>query len=174
MIRDTVDIACPKCGRRARFAEPFVFVSSERAAPDETRPYHKWGGWLVFERFPSQFPWAAPTKDRHPPNGKGSSNTHGYAVLTYGLVQCPHCHVNAKHHLRGPEDAYWQWNIRGEVLWAWDRSHAEAILAFIAATHRPSRRSADLRRLPDHFLSAKVRDEVVGKMKQRLEERPDS
>ena len=173
MIRDVVDIVCPECGRLARFAEPFEFISSERAAPDDTRPSHKWGGWMVFERFPSQFPWVAPAKDHRSLRGRGPASSSGYAVLTDGLVQCPHCHVNAKHHLRWPEDAYWQWNIRGEVLWAWDRSHAEAILAFIAASHRPSRRSADLRRLPAHFLNAKVRREVVSKIKQRLEETPD-
>ena len=172
MIRATVDITCPSCRKRARFSEPFAFVSAEHAAPDETRPFHKWGGWIVIERFPSQFPWVAPGEGARFPGRGSDPGQHGYAVLTDGLVQCGHCHVNAKHRLQWPEDAYWQWNIRGDLLWAWDRSHAEAILAFIEAAHRPSRRSEQLRHLPAHFLTAKVRGEVVGKMKQRLAETP--
>ena len=172
MTRHTVDIQCPNCRRRARFEEPFVFVSWEHAPSDETRPFHKWGGWMVIERFPSQFPWVAPGKGPQL-QGRGSEpDQYGYAVLTDGLVQCRHCHVNAKHRLQWPKDAYWQWHIRGELLWAWDRSHAETILAFIEAAHRPSRRSEQLRHLPAHFLTAKARNEVVGKIKKLLAESP--
>ncbi len=88
--------------------------------------------------------------------------------MTNGLFQCPHCHANKKHKLHWPHDAYWQWDIRGEFLWAWNRDHAEAIMAYVSGTERPSRYSYHLRYIPSHFLSAKVRDLVVRKMEQSL------
>jgi len=172
MTRLTVDIKCPNCRKRACFEEPFAFVSSKHPAQEPIRRFHKWGGWLVFERFPSQFPWVAPEKGAKFPGRDSDPGQDGYAVLAYGLVQCRHCHINVRHRLQWPEEAYWQWDIRGHLLWACDRSHAEAILAFIEATHRPSRRSEQLRHLPAYFLSAKVRNEVIGEMKKRLEESP--
>jgi hypothetical protein len=164
----TRDIRCPACGGRARFEEPFEFYSSRQPVPgDESRPRHRWGGWIVVERFPAQFPWVPPHRTDRDRSGEGLGGS-GYPLLTHGLVQCPHCHVNRKHTLQWPEEAYWQWPIRGERLWACDRSHAEAILAFIESDHRPSRKGSLLRRLPARFLTAKVRDLVVRKLRQSL------
>lgn len=173
MTRDRVDIRCPVCGQRAAFWEPFIFIDAQRFPSDERRPAHKWGDWMVIERFPTHLPWRAPNTAARHPWRRGEDRSCGYPMLTHGWVQCPHCHADTKHRLQWPEEAYWQWQIRGKILWAWDRPHAETILAFIAADHRPSRRAADLRRLPAHFLSAKVRDLTVKRMRQLLEETPD-
>lgn len=168
MIYDSIDIKCPTCNENARFEEPFEFLSLDKADLGETRLYHKWGGWRVVERFPTQFKWRAPSTSiqylrRGKDNGYG-----GYPLLTYGLVQCSHCHTNKKHKLHWPDDAYWQWEIRGELLWAWDRDHAKEILAYVKKTVRPSRHSYHLRYVPSHFLSSKVRDLVVQKMENKL------
>jgi len=163
----SIDIKCPECGGLAKFEEPFEFLSPKTVGADDTRPRHKWGGWVVVERFPSQFTWKAPSTQPYL-RGGGDNGQIGYPLLTYGLVQCPNCHANTKHKLHWPHDAYWQWDIRGKLLWAWDRDHAEAILAYVKATIRPPRHSCYLRYISTHFLSAQVRDLVVRKMESSL------
>jgi hypothetical protein len=165
---DSMEIKCPNCEAMATFEEPFKFLSSNEADPDETRPCHQWGGWLVIERFPSQFKWKAPSASSPYRRGDADNGSGGYPLLTYGLVRCAHCHTNKKHKLSWPDDAYWQWDIRGELLWARDRAHAKEILAFVKKAVRPARRSNSLRHIPSHFLSSKVRDLVVQKMEKSL------
>ncbi|SFQ07071.1 hypothetical protein SAMN03084138_03957 [Enterovibrio norvegicus DSM 15893] len=160
-----IDIKCPDCGELAKFEEPFKFLSSRKIHPDETRPIHRWGSWRVLERFPSKISWKPPSSSRQFLRSGGDSGDAGYPLLTNGLVLCSHCHSNRKHKLNWPIDAYWQWEIRGKLLWAWDKEHAEAILNYIKQTSRPTRHSYCLRYIPSHFLSAKVRELVV----QRIE-----
>ena len=160
---DPIDITCPTCGELARFEEPFEFVSG--TAPNEdSRPVHQWGGWFVIERFPSMVSWRPPSGTSSQYLRWGGGEGPGYPLLTNGVVQCSSCHANKKHTLAWPDDAYWQWEIRGQVLWAWDKSHAERILNFVTATTRPARRAPDLRYIPTHFLTAKVRSEEQRKM----------
>ena len=123
---------------------------------------------MVVERFPSQFEWKAPSASSQYLRGGGDDGHGGYPLLTYGLVQCSHCHTNMKHRLNWPNDAFWKWDIRGEILWAWDRDHAKEILDYVKKAVRPSRYSYTLRYIPSHFLSAKVRGLVVQKMEKNL------
>ena len=171
MIHEPIDIKCPFCCALAKFEEPFEFLSKSRKelSPNETHPHHQWGGWIVVERFPSQISWK-------PPSGssqyvRSSSNiymTDGYPVLTNGLIQCSSCHTSIKHKLTWPEDAYWQWEVRGQFLWAWDKGHALSILDFVKNTVRPSQNTCALRYIPSHFLSAKIRELVVKKMERSI------
>ena len=161
-----IDIKCPDCGGLAKFEEPFEFLPHGEVRSDETKPMHQWGGWTVLERFPSQFNWKAPSSSGQYLRGGGTAFNGGYPLLTNGLVQCPHCHVNSQHRLNWPSEAYWQWEIRGQVLWAWNRRHALIILDFVKDINRPSRRSPSLKYIPSHFLAAKVRDLVVRKIEQ--------
>jgi len=163
-----IDIKCPDCGKRAQFEEPFEFLSKPVLDPAEAKPMHRWGGWTVLERFPSQINWTPPSGSLQYLRGGGDDGTGGYPLLTHGLVQCSHCHSNRKHKLNWPDDAFWQWEIRGELLWAWDKRHARIILDYIKATLRPSRRSYSLRYIPSHFLSASVRDVIVRKMESSI------
>ena len=167
MLRDSIDIRCPNCASLANFKEPFEFLASNAQVEDDAR-VNQWGGWIVRERFPTQFPWKPPSSDRQFVRGGGTASTGGYPLLTLGLVQCSSCHANSKYRLQWPDDAFWQWRIRGEVLWAWNRTHAEGILAYISASQRPSQRGYDVRYIPSHFLSAKVRSVVVKLMEQSL------
>jgi len=161
---EPIDIKCPDCACLAKFEEPFEFLSKEQVLSDETRPTHQWGGWIVLEKFPSQVNWKAPSGSSQYLRGGGVSGKGGYPLHTNGLVQCSQCHSNRKHKLKWPNDAYWQWEIRGELLWAWDKKHALVILDYVRTKSRPSRKSYCLRHIPSHFLSAKVRDLVVLKM----------
>jgi len=161
---EPIDIKCPDCGELAKFEEPFEFLSKHDVRTDESKPTHQWGGWTVLERFPSQVPWKTPSGSSQFLRGGGDTSKSGYPLLNNGLVQCSHCHSNKKHKLNWPNDAYWQWEIRGELLWAWDKVHAQTILNFVKQTTRPSRSGFSLKYIPSHFLSAKVRDVVVQKI----------
>jgi len=163
-----IDVRCPACGACARFEEPFEFFA--RAAPEgETRPRHAWGGWVVVERFPTQFRWSPPsTSGQFLRTGGGDGRRGGYPVLEYGLLRCDRCHTQRRHRLDWPADAYWDFELRGERLWAWDREHALAILAYVERTLRPSRRSPRLRHVPSFFFGARVRDEVARAIRRRL------
>lgn len=168
MKYEPIDIKCPDCGGLAKFEEPFEFLSKNEVCPEETRLTHQWGGWNVLERFPSQVNWKAPSGSSQYLRGGGDTGNGGYPLLTNGLVQCSGCHSNRKHKLNWPCDAYWQWEIRSELLWAWDKRHAQIILNFVRETSRPSRHSYSLKYIPSYFLSAKVRDLVVQKMEHSV------
>ena len=165
---DPIDIACPSCGKLAKFEEPFEFVMQGEERSIDLDSTHQWGEMHVIERFPNQIPWEAPKNKSAFLRGSKDNGEDGYPLLTNGLVRCSHCHINTKHRLNWPQDAYWQWNIRGELLWAWDKNNAFEILAFIKATQRPTRKYTSLRYIPSHFLSAKVRELVVNKMQKSL------
>lgn len=143
-------------------------MSKKDVRPDEVKQTHHWGGWLVIERFPSQISWKAPSGSNQYIKGGSNTGSGGYPLFTNGLVQCSHCHLNRKHKLSWPAVGCWQWEIKGELLWAWDKRHAKIILNFIKDMARPSRRSYCLRYIPSHFLSAKVRDLVVQKMESSV------
>ncbi len=161
-----IEIKCHSCGSLSEFEEPFEFLTEEDDS--ETRPYYQWGGWTVVERFPSQFKWKAPSGSQQFLRFDGNNEKGGYPLLTYGLSRCTKCHNASKHLLQWPQDAYWQWEIRGEVLWAWNRKHAITILEYVKKVIRPSRYSPNLRYIPSHFLSSKVRDQVVIKVERDL------
>ena len=165
---EPIDIKCPDCGALAKFEEPLEFLSKKEVCQGETKPTHQWGGWIVLERFPSQISWKPPSGSSQYLRGGGDTGKGGYPLLTNGLVQCSHCHSNRKHKLNWPTDAYWQWEIRGELLWAWDKEHAQIILKYVKDTSRSSRRSYNLKYIPSHFLSAKVRELVVQKIERSV------
>jgi hypothetical protein len=165
----SIDVRCPSCGARALFEEPFEFVPAGRFEAEERRPWHRWGGWVVIERFPSEASWSPPASSHQYLRWGGDETGEGYPLLTNGVVHCPRCHVNGKRRLDWPADAYWRWEVRGETLWAWDEAHARAILAYVSQAIRPSRRAPSLRYVPSHFLSAKVRDLVVKLVTESLE-----
>lgn len=168
MICEPIDIRCPDCGGLAKFEEPFEFVLSSEFHPDDGRSAHQWGGWVVLERFPTQFHWKPPAGSEQYLRGGGDARRGGYPLLTNGMVQCSRCYSDRKHRLNWPCDAYWQWGIRGEVLWAWGRKHANVILQYIKEANRGSQSVYGLRYIPANFLSAKVRDSVVTKMERSL------
>ena len=163
-----IDISCPSCAGKAAFLEPFEFHAADFDIGNETRPYHRWGGWYVVELFPNQISWKAPTGSSQYLRGGGADNGSGYPLMHYGVVRCDGCHSSQTKKLDWPGDAYWKWEIRGELLWAWDRKQAEAIRDYIASKRRPSRFGPALRYVPSHFLSAKSRDAALKAMNATL------
>ncbi|KMT63733.1 hypothetical protein [Catenovulum maritimum] len=166
MSGDSIDIKCTSCGGLAKFEEPFLFIDPKKI-PDDIE-YKLWGGWGIIEKFPSDVKWVAPSGSSQYLRGGGDNGQGGYPLLTFGLIQCGSCHKNIKHKLNWPSDAYWQWSVKGEILWAWDRSHANQILKYIEANIRPSRKCYSLKYIPTHFLSSKVKSGVVKQMVRSL------
>lgn len=75
--------------------------------------------------------------------------------------------------VRWPEDAWFRWEIRGHLLWAYNRAHAQVLLDFLSAKERKEQNYGDYRkgleRLPREIISAKIRPLVVKRISQTLE-----
>ncbi|WP_372018049.1 hypothetical protein [Pseudoxanthomonas sp. 10H] len=164
-IRDRLDARCPRCGGRALFVEPYVFS----AKPVAEAGIRRWGGWHIRERYPALLPWQAPKGSTHTFLTDGPSDGQGYRLLHRGVVECARCGPPFVHTLAWPDDAWWQWSIRGRLLWAWDREHALQILAYVRASDRPPRStSGPLGSIPSDFLTAKARPAVVKAIERSL------
>lgn len=183
---DKLDIRCPRCGKRSIWEEPFSLYV-ERMVPEHaiTPQMHRWSGHLVVERYPSILPWVAPPGS---PQGVAAgpnvletggiktpadARRAGYHVMRQrGVVRCPHCHLVAIHYLRWPQDAYFQWIIRGNLLWAWSGEHAHVLLAFLVGSERDGAKypayAQSLRNLPKQVITAEVRPLIVKRITKTL------
>ncbi len=124
----------------------------------------------MVEKYPKLLPWQAPAGSAGQFLTHGAPSGQGYPLLHRGVVECPHCQTPFVHTLDWPADAWWQWAIRGKMLWAWHRRHAEQVLAYVRATARPLRPThGPLGSIPTYFLSAKIRDAVVKAMEKKLQ-----
>ena len=167
-MRLACEIKCPDCEGFATFHEPFEFHSSASWEPDG-RPEHRWGGWVVIEKFPGTSQWEPPKSSQQVLlSGPGDSSGGGYKVLEHGVAICSQCYSNRMHRLNWPEDAYWTFTVRGQTLWAWDREHTESIRRFVSLKIRPSRVSPELRHIPSHFFLAKNRRELLTRIDRKL------
>lgn len=168
-LRDTLAVRCPSCGGCAVFHEPFAFVAAASPATDAASP--RWGGWRVVEKFPSLMRWTPPRSVGQFLRHGGGAAAGGYRLLHRGVVRCDGCHRDRVHVLRWPDDACWQWRLRGHVLWAYDRAHALRLRDFVAATDRPPRGTrGELGSVPTVFLKARMRAGVVRAIEASLRE----
>jgi hypothetical protein len=177
-----LEVRCPRCGGRASFDEPFEFIGGRAAKsidPDDPRPVHRWAGWHVREKYPSVASWKAPKGPRRTlywggcPSGNG-----GYRLRHRGVVRCSACHFVGLHVLRWPADAFFQWSVRGNTLWAWNADHARVLLHYIGALQRDPWRfpfyRKSLQELPAAILAARSRDVVRRKIREGLERAGES
>ena len=161
-LRDyRLEIRCPRCGGRAVWEEPFAFVHPRDIAADERERLAPWGGRLVREKFPSVVRWMPP--------GKGQGWLHHHR----GVARCGACHAVVLHELRWPEDAYFQWSVRGVTLYAWHEEHARVLLDYIGSTLRDPNRYGEgyrkgLQRLPAEVLDGHVRERVAAQIAETL------
>jgi hypothetical protein len=166
--RGDYDIRCPQCGARAVWDEAFERVPTRAGKPlpsDDPRPVHQWGGWWLRERYPSILPW-------RPPKARGDQV---FWPGEFGVVQCPSCHLVAPHPLNWPADAFFQWRIRGTVLWAWNAKHARVLLDYIGSQLRDPWRYEGgygryLQKLPAPVLAARNRERVTRRIAESLRE----
>lgn len=96
--------------------------------------------------------------------------SHG---LDWGAVVCGSCGYRKKHHLSWPGDAYFQVEYKSNVLWAFDRESATALLDYICSETRETSHSkwaAFLRHIPSLFLKKGARGTVSKNLKKLLAE----
>ena len=141
----------------------------------DTRPVHRWGGWYVRERFPALVPWRAPRgSSQYLQTGGDPRGTGAYRLRHRGVLRCPGCHHAAARELRWPDDAFFQWNVRGTRLWADDVEYARVLLHYVESTQRDPTRYAryerTLRRLPTAALAARNRELVSRRIRHSFQE----
>ncbi len=165
-------IHCTRCGGHAIFDEPFDFYPERKGLPlAEGRPVHRWGGRFVVEKYPSILPWVPPKGYQQALSSHVAEEGSGvYVMHRTGVMKCTDCHRVAVHALQWPTDAYYQWNIRGHILWAWSREHAQVLLDYLGGTERDPNKILWWRvsKLPQAVIAAKVRDNVVKQITRTL------
>ena len=160
------DVRCPRCGGRASWLTAFESVPTRNGRPipdDDPRPIHRWGSWFLRERFPAVLPWRAP---------KGRAY-HYFVHGEFGVVRCPECHLTAPRPLCWPADAFFQWDIRGTRLWAWNAEHARVLLDYLGSAIRDpwkygNGHARELQKLPPRALAARNRELVVRRIGESL------
>lgn len=86
-------------------------------------------------------------------------------------VHCKKCGYVKEKLINWERDAYWKFEIKGNVLWAWNIEHAQAILEFIALKDRKqltSKYALSFLHIPEFFKLAKNREHVIKKIKRAL------
>jgi hypothetical protein len=95
--------------------------------------------------------------------------SHG---LDLGTLSCRKCGLVLKHKLSWPTDAYYQADIRGETLWAFNRESLIALRNYVAATDRKKLRngpwSGFLLKVPTNFLRRNVRSKALKQIDRLL------
>jgi len=93
-------------------------------------------------------------------------------------ISCLKCGFQNDRLISWPENAYWKFNVKGKVLWAWSKDHAETIAAFLNSTQRKPFNHAgsgfnhitSLYHIPTHFKLAKNRAIAVKQIERKLNE----
>jgi predicted RNA-binding Zn-ribbon protein involved in translation (DUF1610 family) len=91
----------------------------------------------------------------------------------HGPCVCLSCGFNNERHpLKWPEEAYYQCEVDGKILWAWSRGYAAALKDFLASDTREPQNYPGyedfLFHVPKDFLLAKHRDIAVRRLSRLL------
>lgn len=160
---------CPvRAGDEALFRDLPGITISRRPAPDD--------GFLACYR---PVPGAPDLRDRVLPG------TYGFADWAFSLrssdavLTCLRCGTVQTRAVSLPEEYFYQVEYRGKPLRAGSRAQAQDLLAFIDGNDRRRKPWKDyttqqgasfLSRIPTHFLTAKARDIIVKRLRNRLDE----
>lgn len=184
-----VDVRCPDCGGHATFEFAEAIVIRRR----QDIPYFKNSELFDYHLIPGNYTRPG---NRHVaiyyhglhrrsldsvtdlPEGYSPADwnhsRYWYRSYDVGTLTCDNCHRRQKHELDWPRDAFFQTAVRGKVLWAFNRDSLIALRDYVAASHRHTVRKPKwtgfLMKVPSHFLSAKVRDEVFKKLNRLIGE----
>jgi hypothetical protein len=191
---DEVCVRCPRCSGYAVLDYPWNSYSVLKVAPpsDTTTDWShkgytyietgdKGGRWVLLEENTPDLEglsyylsgYNSLVVEKYPYlmhkdvfNSEHLGNAKGY------VVKCYECHLVDAHVVKWPGDAYFQWDIRGQTLWAFSRKHAAALLEFIRSNERDETQfghySHNLRKLPTHFIAANMRDLIVKEISATL------
>lgn len=172
-------IRCPTCDGPAEFRKAFALISKrhwdwwkarlwpcarithwdgvEHWTPQDAPVDATWRSWVIIEQDPRLFAWKKPAR--------------AFSADDNGIVACPACIARRAHTLSWPTEAFYRFELRQGVLWAWSRSTAEAALAFIESKERDATAHGHflfLRHIPKVFLKAKDRDAIAKRMRRSL------
>ena len=89
-----------------------------------------------------------------------------------GDLSCLSCGLNVRRTVYWPEDAFWKFDIKGKIMWAWSLEHSKDFLGYIQSTNRNSSlhyRNLTLH-LPKHFKLAKNRKAASKAIKKFINE----
>ena len=81
-----------------------------------------------------------------------------------GHLSCLQCGLSKVDKVQWPVDAFYSGDVKGHILWAWNKEHAETIKEFILSISRNYRQfkySSSLYHLPEHFKLSKNRDACI-------------
>jgi hypothetical protein len=129
----------------------------------------------VIEKYPSVIGWTPPRGTEQALSFPVAAPDSGhYPLRRRGVVKCSYCALVKAHELSWPADAYFRWEIRGVILWAWSAEHARVLLEFISGRER------DPSQFPPHagwplrhsrqVLTAKARQIVARRIQRTLDE----
>ncbi len=87
--------------------------------------------------------------------------TREYTDFVEGKISCLQCGYVNKTRIEWPVDAFYRGEVKGKLLWAWNKEHLIAIRDFIESADRNYRGvkySSALYHLPEHFKISKNKD----------------
>ena len=188
-----VTVRCPTCALIAEFEFANIiqitrksnisyFENSKHFDVIDREGWSKYKLYYHAVHYPSISPRLENIKDL--PENCGTDNWQKRASYPniihhkhYGTIQCNTCKSASKHQLEWPEEAFFQIGYKGKTLWAYDRETAIKLLGYIQSKDRRKRielspdyvvQDAFLRKIPEHFQTAKARDIIVKKLKKVL------
>lgn len=91
--------------------------------------------------------------------------------LDIGSTDCDQCGNRQLHQLKWPQDAYYQIEYKGQILWAFNRETAKELKEYILSVDRDRTKfqwQSFLLHVPTVFLKQNSRDEIVKKLKKLL------
>jgi len=87
-------------------------------------------------------------------------------------ISCINCGYKGIKNLSWPEDAFWKFDVKGKILWAWSKEHSQEILEYLNSSKRDEfqyKNTAALLHIPKHFKLAKNRSLAVKKIRNELQ-----
>lgn len=159
---DICIIRCPVCGGPAEFRFAFTLLGERQYSEFQTKMWPwaetaRWGGWYVIQHDPALYRWKPPPQ--------------GYERNNDGIRMCAVCVGRAKHRLDWPTDAFYRFELREGLLWAWTFDHASALADFIESKERDPGQHGYflfLRHIPKEFLDRRCRDRVVREIRKKI------
>ncbi len=97
---------------------------------------------------------------------------NGYKPFNIGTKVCNTCGVRKKSRLNWPQDAFFQCDVKNNILWAFDRKSLVALRDFIASDERDIKKhsyQSFLLHIPAIFLDRKNREKVIKKLNKLLQ-----
>ncbi|WP_325894996.1 hypothetical protein [Grimontia sp. NTOU-MAR1] len=174
-----VEIKCPACGGHCIFEfADVVKISLKKDVPffkqSDIFEYsifkdgcgHKWHGAIYFANLHGgSINAITDLPDGYSPenwsHSKYLTRNHG---LDLGAFSCSHCQTRKPYILQWPQDAYYSFSYKGEVLWAFNRESAVDLRDYIASNERKTEKfkwASFLLHIPTIFKKQNARDNIV-------------